>query len=510
MTLPIPEGSGREPAVPTAVRHRLGRRGFIASVLAGSAAGAVAAVPVAQWRDDDPAPTQPPPGATVLVGRGIDPTGETDSTDGLQRVIDLAGHGARLWLPEGLYLVDGIVLRPGQSLSGAPARAYTGRPDHGARLRARLASQTDPVLTVGEFGHLSDIAVEGNGRAQPAVRPGGLGVVVERVTMVDSSIGFDAGYVSGNVIASCQIHENEVGIANLVDSIVQACAINANGGDGIALGRGANDNVFQGNKIEWNDGCGLQAYQAEHNLVVGGIVDRNGRAGVRLVECGHSAVVGSVLRRNGRLARAVPDDDCHVYQQRCSGVVITGIVTNSGGDDDRGGYVSPAVAVRQDGGEDICLTGNDLTGATASAVENVSGATSSSMLLNVGVDGVQTASGARVQVGSADVTVPPGGSASVSFRLGPSSGEHADTNYRLVLVARDQATGARTAAEALLVVFRDDGDPDVAVGELVDRIGNEVAGRFRLRAVLSADGATLTVTSANAGTAPARLHLELV
>jgi hypothetical protein len=491
---------------PQAASPAVGRRGFVAALAAGAAAGAAAGTGVSRLVERDVNLIDGPPvGATVLSGRGVDPTGRDDSTGGLQRLVDAAGDGAPLWLPAGLYLVDGIVLRPGQSLSGPLARAYTGAAGHGARLRARRESQTEPVLTVGENGHLSDLSVSGNGRNQPAVRPGGFLVVVERVTMLEGSIGYDANYTSGNVLSDCQIHENGIGIANLVDSIVQTSAINANRGDGIALGSGANDNVFQGLKIEWNDGHGLHAYQAEHNLVVGGIVDRNGRTGLRFVECGHTAVVGSVLRRNGRLAQDT-DDDCHLYQENCTGLVVTGVTTNSGGDDDAGGYVSPAVAVRQRGGTDVALTGNDLTGATASAIDDDGTHTA---LLNLGVAGVQTASGTRVRVGGADLAVPPGGSASAPFDLGPALREDAGTPYRLVLAARDEITGTRSAAEALLLVSRDGGDAAVALGGATDRIGQGAATRFPLSAAVSTDGAELSVTVGNTGTTPARVRLEL-
>lgn len=484
----------------------LGRRGFVAALVGGATAGAVTGAGVARVSSPEVTLTDGPPvGATVLAGRGVDPTGTDDSTAALQRLVDAAGEGASLWLPAGSYLVDGLVLARGQSLAGPLARSYTGTAGHGARLRARTPGQRDPVLTVGENGRLSDLTVSGNGRNQPAVRPGGFLVVVERVTMVEGSVGYDANYTSGNVLSQCQIHENGTGIANLVDSLVQTSAINANGGDGVALGPGANDNVFQGLKIEWNDGHGLQAFQAEHNLVVGGIVDRNGRTGLRFVECGHSAVVGSVLRRNGRLAEG-SDDDCHLFQQDCTGLVVTGVVTNSGGDDDGGGYVSPVVAVRQRGGTGVVLTANDLTGRTAAAVD---GAGSATALLNAGVGGVQTASGTRVRVGAADLVVEASGSASTTFELGPSARDDAGIPYRLLLAAREQGSGARVAAEAVLLVSRDGGDAQVAVGALADRVGEGAAVRFPLRAAVSSDGAELTVTVGNAGPAAARLRLEL-
>jgi hypothetical protein len=448
---------------------------------------------------------------TVLAGSGIDPSGGGDSTSGLQSLIDGSPEGVALWLPAGRYLVDGLVLRTGQSLTGPPARSYLGSAAGGARLEARLSSQTAPVLVVGAFGHVADVSVAGHGRKQPALQPAGFGAVLERVTMLEGSVGFDAAYVSGTVLSECMVHENGVGIADLVDSMVQLCVINANSGDGISLGAGANDNIFVGNKIEWNDGHGIVAYQALHNVVIGGIVDRNGKTGARLVECSHSTVVGSVFRRNGRLAADAVTDDCHIYQENCTGLVITGVTTNHGPDDDEGGYQSPAVAIRDEGGTDVSVIGNDLTGRTSAVAIASGGAGSRSRrLLNGGVTGAESASGMRVRIDAAELDLPAGRSGSAVFELGTPAGK--SNSYRLHLVSQD-GTGARGLGEAVLLVSRDRGDAVVAMSTVDDRIGDGFGTadrRYRVRASVSADGAQLTITVDNLDGTAARIALELM
>jgi hypothetical protein len=450
---------------------------------------------------------------TVLAGKGIDPSGASDSTSGLQSLIDTAPDGSPLWLPAGLYRVDGLVLRAGQSLSGPPARSYLGSASTGARLQARLAGQTVPVLVVGALGHVADISVAGNGRSQPAIRPAGDGAVVERVTMLEGSVGYDADYVSGSLLADCMVHENGVGIADLVDSMVRTCVINANSGDGISLGRGANDNMLVGNKVEWNDGHGIQAYQALHNVVVGGILDRNGKTGARLVECSHTTVVGSVFRRNGRLSEASPADDCHIYQQDCTGLVVTGIATNSGpDDDDTSGYPSPAVAIRDEGGAAVSLTGNDLTGRR-SAVAIAGTGTGSSRLLNLGVAGVQSASGTRVRIGATDLRLGAGESGSAVFEVDAAAREAPGTSYRLHLLSREGGTRARGVGEAVLLVFRDRGDAEVSMSAVENPIGDGFGttdGSYRVRVSVSADGARLEVVVDNAGDRAVQIGLELM
>jgi hypothetical protein len=512
--MPAAGAADAEPP-PPGTRSRLGRRGFVATMLAGTALSAAAAGHALPGRDAQAAQAAPPAGRTVLAGKGIDPSGAGDSTAALQSLIDEAPEGASLWLPAGLYRVDGLVLRRGQSLAGPPARSYTGSPDSGARLQARLAGQTVPVLVVGELGQLADISVEGNGRRQPAVQPAGYGAVLQRVTMLEGSVGYAANYASGSLLADCMVHENGVGIADLVDSMVRTCVINANSGDGISLGPGANDNMLVGNKVEWNDGHGIQADRALHNVVIGGILDRNGRTGARLVECSHTTVVGSVFRRNGRLSDGVPADDCHLYQRDCTGLVVTGIATNSGPDDDDvSGYASPAVAIRDEGGAGVSFTGNDLTGRTSAvAIASGAGGTGRSSLLNLGVAGLQSASGTRVRVGAVDLRLSAGESGSAVFELGTAGQEVPGTSYRLHLVSRDLGTRARGVGEAVLLVFRDRGDAEVAIGAVDNRIGDGfgTADRaYRVRAAVDADGAQLTVAVANASDRAVQIGLELM
>jgi hypothetical protein len=319
-------------------------------------------------------------------------------------------------------------------------------------------------------------------------------------------VGFDAAYVSATVLSDCMIHENDVGIADLVDSMVRSCVVNANGGDGIALGAGANDNMIVGTKIEWNDGHGIRAYRALHNVVVGGIVDRNGKTGAQLVECSHTTVVGSVFRRNGRLATDTPDDDCHVYQRDCTGLVITGITTDSGPDDDDSGHPSPAVALRTEGGTDLTVTANDLGGRTSSvAVASGGAGNGGTLLLNSGVAGVQHASGTRVRVGAVDLDLPAGSSRSADFDLGAP--EREATAYRLHLVSRDGL------GEAVLLVSWDGKSAEVMMSAVENRIGDDFGTadrRFLVRASVSADATRLTVSVVNTGAASARVGLELM
>ncbi|SFE18168.1 right-handed parallel beta-helix repeat-containing protein [Blastococcus tunisiensis] len=515
MTVPPGPHSAESSDPPAVGRRALGRRGFVVTALAGGTVvgAAAAATQRPGGRGDVATPVDAPTGVTVLAGPGIDVSGTRDSTAALQATVDAAAEGAQLWLPGGLYLVDGITLRRGQVLTGPSGRSYTGRSESGARLRARSVDSAGPVLTVGELGVVTDIAVEGEGRAQPAVRPAGIGVVLERVTMAEASVGFDAAYVSGSILTECQIHQNGTGIKDIVDSIVQSTVINANEGDGISLASGANDNTFLGNKVEWNDGYGVQAFQAEHNVLIGGVIDRNGKAGVRLVECSHSTVVGAVLRRNGRLAEDTPDDDCHLFHAGCTGLVVTGLSTNSGRDDGgTSGYDSPAVALRADGGTDVTITGNDLTGSTSgTAIATAAPGVRGTHLLNAG-PGLQAATGIQLRVGVADLAVAGGSTEPAVFAVDAGDVDGPGRVYRLLLSYRSGGTGTRGAAEALVLVGRGDAGAEATLGATDDRIGVEFGptGPMRVTADVTADGRVLTVSVTNTGAAALRIRLELL
>jgi len=86
------------------------------------------------------------------------------------------------------------------------------------------------------------------------------------------------------------------------------------------------------------------------------------------------------------------------------------------------------------------------------------------------------------------------------------------TTYRLGLVARDPATGDRSAAEVLLLVSRDDGDARVQLGRVENRIGaafGVAEEELRLTVAATTDGAVLIVGVQNTRDRAARVGVEL-
>jgi hypothetical protein len=133
-------------------------------------------------------------------------------------------------------------------------------------------------------------------------------------------------------------------------------------------------------------------------------------------------------------------------------------------------------------------------------------------LLNLGAPGVETATGARVRVGLADLTVAPGAAGSAAFRLGEVPEGTTGDLYRLHLVARDATTGVREAAEGLLLVSRDSGPVEADLVFLDNRLGKAFGtaeGRYRVSVAVDAVGDVLTVVVGNSGDGPAQIRVDV-
>lgn len=446
--------------------------------------------------------------ASGAFGNGV-----SNDTTKLQTAINAAGNSARLYLPAGVYLVDGLTLRPNQWLSGPSAAAYTGTgATTGAILRARTTTQTVAVLTVPEYARVSDIAVEALSTVNtPCVQPSAGLCTIERVTMSGGSAGFEGDYMGAMLLSACFIHDNDVGVRNIVDSMMTNCILNVNG-EGLALLTGANDNMIVGNKIEWNDAHGVTLYQAESNTFAGNVIDRSGLAGFSLIEAVHTSITGGIVRRNGRLAAALPDENAQITQQSCTGVLISGVSTMAFGDDDGGGYVSPAVAVINTGGTDIAYSGCDFTGRTSTVAaqnDDLSVRLSFSNCLGYSPTGTPAVREVTKEI----VKLTTG---TLAFGLEPLDTFTTGVPYTLTVALRNPTTGDRALASVPLLVSREAGAATVTFGTLSNLLRTDfsVAGTalYRLTASVNTTGTVLTLSVQNTSSAidPAQVYARLV
>lgn len=315
--------------------------------------------------------------------------GVTDDTAAFAAAL---AAGDEVLVPPGQYILGSTVTVPtGKHLRGAWSSIYTAAPTWGARLRrpAAAAASTDPVLTLAVNAKVTELSVQGasNTTAQHnGIKCGGRNVIRD-VTVSHCLNGIDGDYKGVIRVDNCQLHDNvQSGLIATVDSIIVNSYFNVNGTHGINLQAGANDNVISACKFEWNTGHGVNLFQNKHNIVTNNNIDRNGRAGISATTVDHGMIASNVLRRNGKNSAATPADDTQMYLQGCANLVIVGNVTETGGDDDGSGYVSPLTAIRIQDGTNNRVMANDLTGFTSAAVNVVSGGSTNVYQGNTGYD----------------------------------------------------------------------------------------------------------------------------
>lgn len=187
----------------------------------------------------------------------------------------------------------------------------------------------------------------------------GQGLNFRNVTMAGFSKGFGGtNYVRNSRFWNCHAAQNNNGFQDLVDSHVYGAEINANKANGVYMGNGANDTVFVGTKNEWNDAVNWVFYNSGSCMVIGGVTDRSGDHGFHIISS-NLIILGTKVRRSGRLGSGV-----HFNLGGNNSVIIAGVNTTAGADDDGGGISTPERAFRMDGSTagTVVATGSDLSG----------------------------------------------------------------------------------------------------------------------------------------------------
>ncbi len=164
---------------------------------------------------------------------------------------------------------------------------------------------------------------------------------------------------------------NIIGISSLTDSHVTNCEINANE-KGVRITTGANDTVYMGNKVEWNNQHNWEIYGNQtSNQILGGVCDRAGLAGFSIKNSAGLQIDNVKIRRSGRLAENDQANDAHfVFESVTSDKLqITNCVTSVGSDDGGGGYNGGALTIERFVGNDLSdvALGDNITFNNAAA-----------------------------------------------------------------------------------------------------------------------------------------------
>lgn len=206
-----------------------------------------------------------------------------------------------------------------------------------------------------------------------------------------SMIKYDRGFGSANTLNVCWFDNchavgNIVGMMNLVDSHVTQAEINAND-IGISEQTGANDTTFLGVKNEWNNDENWSFFESNNCQVIGGVTDRAGNAGFKITNS-KLVIDGVDTRRNGR--NILGQDQCAHYfvEGPQSVVVIDGMLTSVGADDDLTGDTTPnfTVSLRGTAPGSLSIVGGDATGAVTQPYTAFADATVSNISNVVGID----------------------------------------------------------------------------------------------------------------------------
>lgn len=284
------------------------------------------------------------------------------------------------WSVMGIYTLNGSVTIPGGFIiTGKCSKPYTlsstnpGSTFIGKGTVIRKAAGADYIFGPGSSFRIFGCILDGRDNLRP---------LIDQTNQVRGGLLFDCGLyrflrIGSYAYTSIQIGmgiicANTMGCYNFIDSKVINVTINANKGDGVHNNAGANNNLYENVRNEWNDGVGYYFYGSVGNIISGELVDRNGSANFVVLNGGGCLVSGVFTQRPGRTAASGSSYNTHFYMEgEGSYLNLSGVISRTGVDDGGGGTRTPErVIVCGGASTDMTLiaSGCDLTGSTLSPI----------------------------------------------------------------------------------------------------------------------------------------------
>lgn len=264
------------------------------------------------------------------------------------------------------YVIGDVTIPDGVTIVGCASRPYTANnvaavTGIGGAIVRRTGATS--VFKYGSFVTMRGVVLFGNSASvQNTQARAGL-TQIDHLTVEDCGFysfatGFGGATVCGGArVLNCNMASGVVGITNIVDSQVRGGFVNANSQTGILMGNGANDNVFEGVKVEFNELDNYNFFQSANNTVVGGVADRAGRHNVYCGAQSYTVITGQVQRRAGRNGSGA---NLRIEDAAC--VVAGEIYQLRGAADGGGGTITPATSTAISGANGtITLTGIDMS-----------------------------------------------------------------------------------------------------------------------------------------------------
>lgn len=208
-------------------------------------------------------------------------------------------------------------------------------------------------------------------------------------------------------VGKSSICANTIGIRNLIDSRVIDVTINTQSSHAVDLQAGANNNLFQNVRNEWNDGIGYNISGSVGNIITGELVDRNGSANFAITN-GGGAIVGNLFsQRPGRTSAAGSTYNSHFYIEGANSyLMVSNVKTRTGVDDDGGGNLTPERVITMGGGSTdftVQFDNCDLTGGTISPIRYVTTPDKQLFSNNIGVSDLKTTGVYQLSLGRRSV-----------------------------------------------------------------------------------------------------------
>lgn len=332
----------------------------------------------------------------------------------LQAIIDAGYKSVRFpHSVKGIYTLNGSVILPGGfTIYGECSKPYTITDDSsfvGKGTVIRKASGADYIFGPGSAFRIYGCIFDGRDKLRP---------LINQTNQVRGGILFNCGvyrflYGIGSYsytsiqVGKSSICANTIGVRNLIDSRVIDTTINTQSSHAVDLQAGANNNLFQNVRNEWNTGVGYNISGSVGNIITGELVDRNGSANFAITN-GGGAIIGDLFsQRPGRSSASGSSYNTHFYIEGAgSYLMASNVKTRTGVDDDGGGNLTPERVITMGGGSTdftVQFDNCDLTGATISSLRYVTTPDKQLFSNNIGVSDLKTTGVYQLSLGRRSV-----------------------------------------------------------------------------------------------------------
>ena len=298
-----------------------------------------------------------------VLSFGIDKTGNSDCSSVIQKILDESSENTNIYFPTGMYLFNSSIdFTNAYKINIRGCDNYNYMFDFSSKLLFNNCSGFINVNTCT----FNDLTIIGNKNTYENDGIQGYKIKVRRCQISYFNNGFNAkGIFENNTVNRCNF-----GFLNLVDSRVTNNTINLNNIAGIQLNQGNNDNIIANNKIEWNLGDGINAYNNNSNIITSNIIDRNSLYGIVLRQCKNSVISNNVLKRNyASIETGI--DSANLRIGTSNNITVVGNVTMVHTSQDGSGNLIPVTACYLIRSNNIVFAGNDFTGGTTNQLVKI-------------------------------------------------------------------------------------------------------------------------------------------